>query len=146
MTPRGASAKPAASRLRAFAAVAAALSLAGCSRPEPPPTEFPGGIAVPPGATGLREHIDDQFRSMSAYYRFDVPSHQLPALTVALRCNLGQVETAPRAAETGDPAWFAPVPEHPHRRCESWLAGWFYRLDVDVSRPDRYTVYLLAFS
>ncbi|QWP79083.1 hypothetical protein J5226_12140 [Lysobacter sp. K5869] len=146
MIPRGGSAKPAASRLRAFAAVAAMLSLAGCSRPQSPPTEFPGGIAVPPEATDLHDRLDDQFRTMSAYYRFELPSRRLPALTVALRCNLGEIETAPRAAETGDPAWFAPVPNRPHRRCESQLAGWFYQLDVDVSRPDRYTVYLLAFN
>jgi len=93
----------------------------------------------------VREHIDDQFRTMSAYYRFELPAQQLPALSVALRCNLGEIQTVPRAAETGDPAWFAPVREHPHRRCESRLAGRFYELDVDVSRPERYTVYLLAF-
>lgn len=143
MIARGGGATPAAARLRGLAAAAAAaLALAACAQ-EPPPTEFPGGIAIPAGAAGLREHIDDQLRAMTAYYRFDLPPAQLPALAAALRCQLGEVEDGARAAENGDPAWFA-RPERAHRRCESQIEHWMYELDVDVSRPDRYTVYLSA--
>ncbi len=126
-----------------IAAACLALALAACSRPEPV-TEFPGGIPVPPGATGMREHIDDQFRSMMAYYRFELPAAQFPALAQALRCELGPLQTGPRPAEPGDPDWFAPRPAHSHRRCESIHDDWFYELEADVSRPDRYTVYLSA--
>lgn len=147
MIARGARAQPAPRRLRACAAIIAAAILAACSQPAPPPTEFAGGIAIPAGAAGLREHVDDGFRSMTAYYRFELPPQQLPALTVALRCSLGEAETGPRPAGTGDPAWFAPDPSHPHRRCQSQLAsGWFYELEVDLARPERYVVYLIAFS
>ncbi|QQQ02891.1 hypothetical protein [Lysobacter enzymogenes] len=146
MIARGGRARPAVLRLRGLAAAAiAALILAACSQ-APPPTEFPGGIAIPAAATDVREHIDDQLRTMTAYYRFDLPPAQLPALVVALHCRLGDVGHGARAAERGDPAWYAPRPDRAHRRCESRIAHWMYELDVDVSRPDRYTVYLSASS
>jgi hypothetical protein len=143
---RGERAQPAASRRRAPAAVAAlaALALAACS--SPPPTQFPGGIAIPAGASGLRDHVDDQLRTMTGYYRFELPPSQLPAFAAALHCALGEVETGPRAAREGDPDWFAPRPAQPHRSCESSADGWIYELEVDVSRPERYTVYLAASS
>ncbi|SDW95914.1 hypothetical protein SAMN05421681_103336 [Lysobacter enzymogenes] len=146
MIRRGESAKTAASRLRSLAATAAAaLVLAACSA-QPPLTEFPGRIAIPAGATDLREHIDDQLRTMTAYYRFDLPPEQLPALVAALHCELGEVNDGARAAQNGDPPWFAPRPQQAHRRCESQIEHWMYELEVDVSRPDRYTVYLSASS
>lgn len=146
MIARGGRARPAVPRLRGLAAAAiAALILAACSR-EPPPTEFPGGIAIPSGASDVREHIDDQLRTMTAYYRFDLPPAQLPALAVALHCPLGEVGHGARAAQKGDPPWFAPRPAQAHRSCESQIAHWMYELEVDVSRPDRYTVYLSASS
>ncbi|WP_139174860.1 hypothetical protein [Lysobacter enzymogenes] len=121
------------------------MVLAACSA-QPPLTEFPGRIAIPAGATDLREHIDDQLRTMTAYYRFDLPPEQLPALVAALHCELGEVNDGARAAQNGDPPWFAPRPQQAHRRCESQIEHWMYELEVDVSRPDRYTVYLSASS
>lgn|GEM_PF-2038043 len=146
MIARGARAQPAVRRLRACVATAAATILAACSQPAPL-TEFAGGIAIPAGAVDLREQVDDGFRSMTAYYRFELPPQQLPALTVALRCSLGEAGTAQGLAHTGEPPWFAADPSHLRRGCQSRLAsGWFYQLEVDISRPERYTVYLIAFS
>ncbi len=104
------------------------------------------GLDIPASASDFYMHHSGGIPFSLFQYRFDFAPRDLKTFEAQLPCPLGAVQTGPpefASVGTNDRTWYTPERATSHRGCEGSRGIWHTDVLLDVSRADRYRIYIV---